>query len=472
MAYIRLSLCLLALLLLSGCSTFSETFKDLLSDSGIEPLTAQDPIARLRFKQRHVTLGESVQLDASLSNSKRGLPLSYQWTLLERPAGSLAVIDDDAVQARLKIDQPGRYRVQLVVNDGSFDSYPYEALLSTSADDLERVRFIVTGDTGTGAPRQYMVAWAMEQVCARRGCDFVVGLGDNIYMKGPKSVKDPQFQSKFEQPYADLHMPFFMTIGNHDASGLFAGDGGFNARGGIEVEYSQYSDKWTMPGRYYRFTAPLKGKDVRQNPAQNGQPLVEFFALDSTPMTSMPDMLPAYQLDSYVEQQEQWLLAAMRNSKAQWRIALAHHPYISNGVHGNAGNYDELRNSPYVRALSRLIPSTVLNRAAGKYYREFLDRTVCDRADLFLAGHDHNLQWLAPTARCGKTGFIVSGAGAKANGLKDPQRNPSWWQRGKTVGFFWVEITGDQLSASIYTVDRRSGDLTRAYDRTIRHSGG
>ena len=43
------------------------------------------------------------------------------------------------------------------------------------------VRFIAVGDTGTGKEGQYQVANAIEKVCAAHGCDFALGLGDNIY---------------------------------------------------------------------------------------------------------------------------------------------------------------------------------------------------------------------------------------------------------------------------------------------------
>ena len=63
------------------------------------------------------------------------------------------------------------------------------------------VRFIAIGDMGTGDDGQYKVAAALESVCAERGCDFAIGLGDNIYEAGVDSVSDIQFQTKFEDPY-------------------------------------------------------------------------------------------------------------------------------------------------------------------------------------------------------------------------------------------------------------------------------
>jgi len=76
--------------------------------------------------------------------------------------------------------------------------------------------FVALGDTGRGSADQWNVAHAMEAFCRQRGCDFALLLGDNIYDSGASSESDPQFQSKFEQPYAGLHFPFYPVLGNHD----------------------------------------------------------------------------------------------------------------------------------------------------------------------------------------------------------------------------------------------------------------
>ena len=43
------------------------------------------------------------------------------------------------------------------------------------------VKFIAIGDTGKGNADQRRVAIAMRDLCAAKGCDFVLMLGDNIY---------------------------------------------------------------------------------------------------------------------------------------------------------------------------------------------------------------------------------------------------------------------------------------------------
>ena len=55
------------------------------------------------------------------------------------------------------------------------------ALLGATASVSADSGFIVMGDSGTGQVSQYRVAASMAQTCSQVSCDFVLGLGDNIY---------------------------------------------------------------------------------------------------------------------------------------------------------------------------------------------------------------------------------------------------------------------------------------------------
>jgi tartrate-resistant acid phosphatase type 5 len=302
------------------------------------------------------------------------------------------------------------------------------------------VRFIAVGDTGTGEEGQYQVASAIEAVCASNGCDFAIGLGDNIYESGVDSVDDAQFSNKFEKPYKDLDFPFYMTLGNHDNS-YFDGEGTSNRKGEFQVDYhykeDRESDKWNMPARYYHFSAPLS----------DSEPLIDFFSLDSNPITSIPDPDTNYEQMSYKEQQATWFQDTIQSSLGQWKIAFAHHPYISNGLHGNAGMYDS-------------IP------LHGKFYQEFIEEEVCDRVDVIITGHDHDLQWLRPVESCGKAFHMVSGAGAKTRSFSDIDRNPSYFQADETLGFFYIEIEGDEFRGTAYVLNT-DGEYSIAHQQTI-----
>lgn len=299
------------------------------------------------------------------------------------------------------------------------------------------VRFIAIGDMGTGKTGQYQVSAAMEQVCAQQGCDFALGLGDNIYETGVDSTEDEQWMSKFEKPYENLEFPFFMTLGNHDNS-HFGGEGLDNFKGENQVEYhykeNRFSDKWNMPARYYHFTAPIDAP----------KPLVDFYSLDSNPLAALGDANIEYWQQPYKKKQAQWVQAELANSFGQWKVAFAHHPLISNGRHSNAGIADGV---PLL----------------GIVWKNFLEKNVCDKIDLLITGHDHDLQHLKPIESCGKTEFIVSGGGAKSRSFTDPDRNASFWQQDDTKGFFWIELKEGQMIIQSWTVNDE-GASAKAYE--------
>ena len=311
-----------------------------------------------------------------------------------------------------------------------------------SAPEISRtngasVSFVAFGDagqqSGAGPATQTAVGDAMAKVCEQRGCDFALELGDNIYLSGVDSVEDEKWQSKFEQPYANFNYPIYAALGNHDNS-TGPGEGSTNSRGNFQVDYhySGKSAKWNMPARYYNFAWPLESE----------APIAEFFALDSNPLTAIvPDPDPRFNFVTYGAEQQAWFSDGLKNSKAQWKIAYAHHPYLSNGVHGNAGNYD---------GIPELLPLT----ANGAAWKSFLDATLCaEGVDIYFQGHDHDLQWLKPVERCGKTQFIVSGAGELPRPFADANRNDAYWQQDQSLGFFWFRLEEGQLIGAAYILD-------------------
>lgn len=298
-------------------------------------------------------------------------------------------------------------------------------------------RFVVLGDAGTGTADQYAVAAAIAKACAglatlasdglvRPGCDFALDLGDNIYESGASSPRDPQFDTKFERPFANLTFPFWMVLGNHDNSqdpagvGAGAGFGVWYQSGNNEVAYANRTDrastKWTMPGRYYTFQAGPVG----------------FVALDTNTMLFDEVPFPPDQQAALMAQSK-WIDGAFQGLAGPWRIAMGHHPYLSNGPHGNAGAYDGREGAPGL---------------SGDRLKAFFEAHVCGKAQLYLSGHDHDLEWLEPTPSCGATEFIVSGGGGASTyplGTADPAR----FQQ-QTLGFWWMEATPTHLRAVAY----------------------
>jgi hypothetical protein len=377
--------------------------------------------------------------------------------------------------------------------------------------DANRVRFLVVGDAGSGSDAQMAVGAAMADVCEakgratvaatvskaeaiRQGCQFVLGLGDNIYEEGTRSAIDPQFFDKFERAYLNFpsDLPFFMVSGNHDNSAFFGGDGAGNARGENQVDYTyapidvsskdasnpRKTPRWQMPSRYYEVIAG----------GTAGKPLLQFFAIDSNQVAGgFPDASPEYSYSTYGLRQLNWLKQGMRSSQARMKFAFAHHPYLSNGEHGNAGNYDDLlfeqTKQSTASPLAASLQASLLPVLAGQRYKDFMEEAVCDQADVYFNGHDHDLQWLTSVPSCGKTEFIVSGAGGKKRSAGDEARNLTRLQRFDQYGFFWVEVSTISdlakpvLRAEMYNVVEGKGDRETAIvkidgtpDKTVSYS--
>jgi hypothetical protein len=279
------------------------------------------------------------------------------------------------------------------------------------------VRFMVIGAQGKGNTGQAEVGAAMDTVCEESGCDYIIGLGNNIYDSGVTSTSDDQFMSKFETPYAGNDVKFWLGLGNHDYGGNGAGTEPAKAQ--VQIDYTDVSPsgKWKMPDHYYRRT--------------DGP--VEFFTLDTNPLMFGDD-----------DDQETDISTWVANSDAEWKIALGLHGYRSNGPHGNAGDYD----------------GTFIPPADGTNVKDFIEDNICGEADVYFSAHDHSLQWPEQDAtNCPGTELIVSGTAAASTELEGD--NPTHFES-LELGFAYVVIEGSQM-----TVDFIDADGAVLFTRTI-----
>lgn len=271
---------------------------------------------------------------------------------------------------------------------GCGSNAPFEPpSLAVATADPGRVRFVAVGDTGKGNAGQRRVARAMGQICAERGCDFALLLGDNYYPRGMQAPGDPRIDELVTDVYRELGIPVLAVLGNHDW-----GRGLDDDAARWQVEWARSHDFVRMPERYYRFVA--------------GD--ATFFALDTTPVFWGNDRA-----------QDRWLREAVRRAPTRWKIVFGHHTFRSDGEHGNAGAYEGLGFVPIVR---------------GSPLRRLFEGGVCGVADLYLAGHDHNLQWIE---HCGAD-LVVTGAGATARDLVDRGNHPRF--AAAALGFAWIEL--------------------------------
>lgn len=280
---------------------------------------------------------------------------------------------------------------------------------------------LAIGDTGKGNKEQTEVGEALANDCAKENCKFALLLGDNIYDVGITSPTDPQMIDKFEKPYAKMTVPFYVALGNHDY-GKLANDW---ARGDNQIEYSRRNPSYILPSHYYSF--------VHDDAL--------FLVLDTSRLFH----------DKDTAEQVKFIrdtLAANRSSAnpKKWIIAVSHHPFISNGPHGNAGRYDGVPLPPI----------------SGSVIKDVIEKEICPHAQLVISGHDHSLQTLPAKGPCEKTLFVVSGGGASTTKLKGS--NPAHFQK-SMLGFTRLHFNQDRVRVSHVGKD---GKVEHQYDHPIR----
>lgn len=259
------------------------------------------------------------------------------------------------------------------------------------------VHLVAVGDVGEANDSQRQVARAIGAYCQSNPCDYGLLLGDNLYDEGMTSVDDPKMDQAFRDIYSTLPFPFFVTLGNHDY-GLLSN---VWVRGSYQLEYAKRTPQFLLPNYWY---------------------YVEFenFVLavvDTTRMMWSRDL----------QAQKLMLQEAEAKAKGKYFIVMGHHPYLSNGKHGNAGKYEGVSFPKFV---------------SGTDVKKFFDENICSKAHLYLSGHDHNLQLLdGKQAGCNSL-LVVSGSGAGTTRLYD--RNEALYQEA-TLGFVTVTIERNRI---------------------------
>ena len=155
-----------------------------------------------------------------------------------------------------------------------------------------------------------------------------------------------------------------------------------------EILYSAKSQSWHMPSPYYTFTAGP----------------VQFFAFD-TPAVDEAEL--------------KWLDEELTRSTAPWKVVYGHYHIFS----ATRGDNKEL--------IARLLP--ILKK---------------DHADVYLNGHDHNLQELRPE---GSVHFFVSGGGGAGLYEMNPYDRSVFRQ--KVNGFTVLEADSKTLAICFIGTD-------------------
>ncbi|HVR97850.1 MAG TPA: metallophosphoesterase [Thermoanaerobaculia bacterium] len=251
-----------------------------------------------------------------------------------------------------------------------------------------RLRVLAFGDFGTGSADQKRVA---RGIARQTPYHFGLTLGDNFYRRGLNSPTHPRWQSRWEDLYSSLGIRVYATLGNHDYLDT--------ASPAAEIARSSRSRTWCLPRPSYTFVAGP----------------VQFFAVDTDPIEKGLASVPR-ELD--------WLKNALAASTAPWKLVYGHHPVYTNGDHGGQrGFLPELKD--------QLLP--VLQD---------------EKVDVYLAGHDHDLQALKPD---GGVWFFVSGGGGQDT---RPLRTAKCRQWAESMhGFTVLEADEETLTMSFFNAD-------------------
>lgn len=272
---------------------------------------------------------------------------------------------------------------------------PAQSALGAVIANTGSLHAVAFGDFGRrGRPYQREVAAAIAKENGGNAFQLGLTLGDNFYECGVRSVHDPAWRDLWEAFYTPLKFPFYATLGNHDYG---HGDGRCVASRTdtqAEVDYTGHSESWHMPARYYTFLAGP----------------VQFFALDT---------------ELWSEAQKQWLaerLSAPPPAGITWRVVYGHHPIFTSGIH---------HADPYVKRLQR----------------NLLPLLKDHRVDLYLAGHDHDLEHLRAD---GVELFVAGGGGEQVRNVN--HRDPHSLAAASKHGFL-------DLTASAKTIEVRLVDI-------------
>jgi len=91
-----------------------------------------------------VMAGDTVSLDGSASTDTNGDLLTYNWSFVSKPEGSLAELTNPtSAQPSFVADEPGDYVVSLVVNDGFVDSDAANVTITAISHEQEAIKALL-----------------------------------------------------------------------------------------------------------------------------------------------------------------------------------------------------------------------------------------------------------------------------------------------------------------------------------------
>ncbi len=271
--------------------------------------------------------------------------------------------------------------------------------------DSSAFNFLIVGDWGrNGFFNQSDVAHGMGRVGAQIHSRFTISTGDNFYTEGVTSTNDPKWVRSYEAIYTApaLQSRWYAILGNHDWSGNVP----------AQVAYTEQSDRWYMPAQYYAETLAIN---------DSTEALLVF--LDTSPLAYPPEYRRRYSNSGNWDTDDQmaWLEQTLRDSDAEWKVVVGHHPIYVGSV----------RYSDNERLVTSLVP--LFERYGVQVY---------------FAGHDHNLQHHRPDGS--PVDYFVSGAGSLTREVIETDN--TLFALGEP-GFMAASLGPDQMVVNAYDED-------------------
>ena len=316
------------------------------------------------------------------------------------------------------------------------------------------------------------VGEAMAKLCQQRACEFGIQLGDNIYPDGADARDGKDDQKRMDDlilspllPLLAQHPNFvvYAALGNHDWR---------SSRKGVQLQTEWMAKQKNFhldPKGYYSYTRGEPGNEI------------EFFVLDTNMLLSgqtfyevplNPDgsegslekaitngtaKLEAFKSHEGPQNSEDkvqiaWLKQELANSTAKWKFVYGHHILWSIG----GTKYSE-----------------------GHVLRKLIMPTLCQYADAYIAGHEHDLELLTDDCSLYPESksevplpLIISGAASKMRGKHTPfasyqeKAYPQYellWSKSFIWGFAHLNIDNnkEEINVEFFSTPQNSHTFKR-----------
>jgi DNA repair exonuclease SbcCD nuclease subunit len=262
--------------------------------------------------------------------------------------------------------------------------------------------FFVIGDWGRrGTPNQKVVAFQLNEWAKKEHPKFILAAGDNFYDQGVTDVNDSHWTESFENVYSEeplATIPWYVALGNHDYYG--------NVQ--AQIDYSQLSQRWNMPARYYSIVENLpKGK-------------ARFIFIDSSPFERSYYFDPSLMnkvLAQDTSKQKKWLDSLTILDDVSWEIVIGHHHIYTGGLRKNDQNSVRASLEPLFQK---------------------------NKVDLYICGHEHDLQHLKNPDK--PTNYFISGTGSE---IRPTGTIPETLFSASILGFMSFTLTGKHLDVKV-----------------------